>query len=124
MSKEKFKYAKAYPSDYLRNLDLGGKVQTVTITDWRYCDETDIGKNGEQMEGIGIFLTKTEKLFVLNVTNYGTIEGLHGHDPEEWKGKKITIYPTTCRFGRDPKHPCIRIKNKDPETGKDPDILQ
>jgi len=124
MSGEKFQYAKAYPSKYLREPDLGGKVSTVTITGWRYCDETDIGKNGEPMEGTVIFLDKTDKLFVLNVTNFGTIKGIHGEDPEAWKGKQITLFPTTCRFGRDPKNPCIRIKNKDPETGKEPDILQ
>lgn len=124
MSEEKFQYAKAFPSPYLREPDLGGKVSTVTITGWRYCDDTDIGKNGEQMEGVVIFLEGTDKLFVLNVTNFGVIKGIHGDDPEAWKGKQITIFPTTTRFGPDPRHPCIRIKNKDPETGKAPDILQ
>ena len=31
-------------------------------------------------------------------------------DPNDWIGKTITLYPTTCRFGKDPAHPCIRVK--------------
>jgi len=124
VSKEKFNYAKAFPSDYVRNLDLGGEDKTVKITGWRYCDETDIGKNGEQMEGVVLLLTGTEKGLVLNVTNFTSIRRIHGDDPETWIGKKVILYPTTTRFGPDPKRPCIRVRNVNPATGKDPDILQ
>lgn len=123
MSEEKFQFSKAFPSDYVRNLDLGGEDKTVKITGWRYCDHTDIGKNGEQMEGVVLLLAGTKKVLVLNVTNFATIKGIHGDDPETWIGKKVTLYPATTRFGPDPKHPCIRVRNVNPATGKEPDLL-
>ena len=123
MKEGRFQFSKAFPSDYVRNLDLGGEDKTVKIAGWRYADHTDIGKNGEQMQGVVLDLAGTKKVLVLNVTNFATIKGIHGDDPDDWTGKKIILYPTTTRFGPDPKHPCIRVRNVNPATGKEPDLL-
>lgn len=106
-----FKFSQAYPSPYLREPDLQGREVTATVKGWRYIDpERDKGDDGRPMKGTVISFEETEKEFIANVTNYKTISQLHGLDPDQWIGKQITLYPTTCRFGKDPNKPCIRIK--------------
>lgn len=108
---ERFKFSKAFPSPYIREPDLQGKHVTMTISGWRYIDpKKDKGDDGRPMKGTVIKFDGSEKELVVNVTNYRTISQLHGLDPDDWSGKQITLYPTTCRFGNDPNVPCIRVK--------------
>lgn len=58
------------------------------------------------------------KGLVINATNYKTIRALYGKTAEEWVGKRITIFPTTCRFGSDPHRPCIRVEPDVPPPAK------
>ena len=112
MSENQFKYSEAYPSAFISALDLGGKEATLTIAGWRYIDpKKDMGEGGRKIEkGTVLKFEKAKKEFVCNVTNFKTISQLHGVDPDTWAGKKITLYPTTCRFGKDPDVPCVRVK--------------
>ena len=65
------------------------------------------------------------KPMVLNPTNSKILERLFKSGlTEDWIGKKIIIYPSTTRFGKDPNVPCLRIKEEIPtitccECGKE-----
>ena len=121
MSEEKFKFSKAYPSDHLRCADLEGKQVTLTVKAWEYPNkEQDTGGDGKVMEGTVLIFEESKKRFVSNVTNFRSIKAIHGPDPDNWIGKKITLKPDTTKFGRETKE-CIRIANIDPETGRQPE---
>ncbi len=106
-----FKFSKAYPSPYLRSPDLNGEECQLKILSWRYIDPNkDKGDDGRPMKGIVLSFDGTDKEYVAGVTVYKQIQIAAGFDPNDWIGKTITLYPTTCRFGKDPAHPCIRVK--------------
>lgn len=117
---EKFKFSKAYPSPYLREPDLGGKDCTLTVKSWRYASAKDKGSDGKQMEGTVLSFQESDKELVLAKINHMSIKEIHGPDPEEWKGKKVTLFPTTCSAFGDPKKPCIRVRKINPDTGEAP----
>ena len=119
---EKFKFSKAYPSPYLREPDLGGKECILTITSWRYADASDKGSEGAPMQGTVLSFEETDKELVLAKINHMAIKAIHGHDPAQWEGKTVMFFPTTCSAFGDPRVPCIRVKNIDPETGKEPKL--
>lgn len=109
--KPRFSYAKAFPSDWLKEADLMGRDQTCTVESWRYPNSKDIGFDGKPItKGIVLSFVDREKEFVCNTINYAAIRRLHGLDPADWIGRKVTLYPTTCRLGRDPQKGCIRIR--------------
>ena len=113
MSNEKFKFSKAYPSNHLRCPDLEGKEATLTIKSWEYpTDELDKGGDGKVMKGTVILFNETPKRLVANVTNFNAIANIHGRDPDHWKGKHITLYPSTTTLGKDKAKPCIRVKGE------------
>jgi len=119
---EKFKFAKAYPSPYLREPDLQGKDVTLTVSSWRYAGKNDKGSDGQQMEGTVLGFEEADKEIVLAKINHLAIKMIHGPDPDAWVGKRVTFFPTTCKAFGDPKRPCIRVRNIDPETGKEPSL--
>ena len=106
-----FKFSKAYPSPYLRSPDLNGEECQLKILSWRYIDPNkDKGDDGRPMKGIVLSFDGTDKEYGAGVTVYKQIQITAGFDPNDWIGKTITLYPTTCRFGKDPAHTCIRVK--------------
>ena len=51
----------------------------------------------------------TDKGLILNKTNARTIGFHHGNEMNDWPGKSITIYATTCdSFGE--IVPCVRVR--------------
>jgi hypothetical protein len=122
-NKEEFKFSKAYPSPYMREPDLCGKDVTLTIAGWRYADASDKGSDGKPMEGTVVSFKETDKELVLAKVNHISIRRIHGPDPAEWTGKRVTFYPTTCAAFGDPRKPCIRVRSINPETGKEPDLF-
>jgi hypothetical protein len=110
MTPPDFKFSEAYPSPYLRAPDLMGEERTLTITGWRYTGKDDKGEDGRQMRGTVLTFEETEKVLVANVTNFRAIQLLHGIDPNDWTGRRVTFFPTTTRLGNDPHKPCIRVK--------------
>ena len=109
-NKEEFKFSKAYPSPYLRSPDLNGKEATLTIKSWRYTSKKDIGDDGRQMTGVCLAFEETPKEYIAGKTVYEQLQAAVGYDPPSWIGKKAIFFPTTCRFGKDPACPCIRVK--------------
>jgi hypothetical protein len=51
---------------------------------------------------------KAQKL-CLNRTNAKTIAKLYGNEVNDWTGKRITLFATTCKLGRETV-PCIRVR--------------
>ena len=89
-----------------------GKDIPVTIEAIREPGPDDKGKDGRVMDKPIVKLAKVKKEWVLNRTNARTIRRSHGNEMNEWKGKEITIYRTTCNAFGDPKTPCIRVRGK------------
>ena len=107
---KEWKFSNSYPSEYLRALDLMGKEAKLTITAYRACGPKDIGSDGRKMTGTVLSFKETPKLYVAPKTVFFQLQKLGGFEPKTWIGKTFTFYPTTCRFGKDPEHPCIRVK--------------
>jgi hypothetical protein len=64
---------------------------------------------------------------VLNKTSAKAIADLYGPKTEEWKGKDIQLFATTCQaFGKTVE--CIRVNNKAPGPGRhtepEPDVSE
>lgn len=100
-------YRLMFPHDYLCAADLQGKEHKVTIDSVSLQDlQGDDGK--KQKKPIVKFVGK-EKGMVLNKTNARFIAKLYGPLTDEWTGKQITIYGTTCKaFGETVE--CVRVK--------------
>ena len=111
-----------YPNEYLYAADLKGKDKTLTIS--RFSVE-DLHVAGSKTEPKPVLYFaeieqahKDGKLpfnlkLVINKTNTKQMIKLLGTETDNWIGKKITLYPTTTKFGRDTVD-CIRIRNKVP----------
>lgn len=100
-------YKLMFPNEFISFADCRGKevqleIESVSIDPLKGAD----GK--EQKKPVLRFKGKTKKL-VLNKTNAKTVAKQHGTDTDNWIGKTITIYPTTCRaFGEESE--CVRVK--------------
>jgi hypothetical protein len=101
----------AFPSKYIGAADLKGRDVTLTIARVNF-DMLQL-KGGKKEKKIVISFHKTDKLMVCNKTNGITIAGMHGPKMELWAGKRITLYPTTTRCGRDVVD-CIRVREEAP----------
>lgn len=114
-------YRLMFPKEYLAAHDLKGQDVLLTIS--RVAAEDLQTQDGKEKKPVVYFdetrkaaeknRTKEKKL-VLNITNARTIAKLHGNEMDEWKGKKVVLYPTTCQaFGEETD--CIRIRGEVPE---------
>ena len=93
----------AFPSKYVSTPDLKGRSIVLTIE--RIVQET-LGDH--DVKPIVYFLGM-DKGWVLNMTNWNTLEILHGPDTDGWIGKQIELYPDTVDFKGD-RVPCIRSR--------------
>ena len=91
-----------------------GKDIEVTIEAYRLGNANDKGKDGKPItDKAFIRLKNVKKELVLNATNAKTIRRVLGqNEMDDWIGKKITIYRTTCNAFGDANKPCIRVKGK------------
>jgi hypothetical protein len=113
-------YDVMYPGRFLKSADLDGKIVTVTIADIN-AEELEGDKNKKKREYILTFVGK-KKSFVLNKTNACLIVQMFGKNPNTWRGKRVTIYPTQCRFG--PKTvDCIRVYGS-PDVAEDVTVAE
>lgn len=107
-----------YPSLYLGAHDLHGTDATLTIR--RLIVEELKTERGSERKPILYFEeTKAkaekagtpdkEKRLVLNKTNALAIAKIHGNEVDNWRGKRITLYPTQAQsFGK--VVDCIRVR--------------
>jgi hypothetical protein len=101
----------AFPSNYIGAADLKGKDVTLTIADVKF-DELMLVGGRKQTKPVMSF-EKTPKLFVVNKTNGKTIAGLYGGEMRAWAGKRITLYPTKTKCGRETVD-CVRVRETAP----------
>ena len=82
----------AYPSDFIRAVDLKGREWSVNIERVESREMND-GK----VKPI-VFFVKVAKGLVLNRTNAMTIASYYGPETDGWRGKEIILYPAKVMF--------------------------
>jgi hypothetical protein len=80
-----------YPSKYVKGEDLQNRSHTLTI-DHIAQEEMTPQQGKPKVEKWILYCQETDKGFILNRTNATVICGLYG-DTDNWKGKRITVYP-------------------------------
>jgi hypothetical protein len=92
---------------WLRASDLEGKTHRVVISNTEIEEFKD--DDGNVNQKICLSFEKKERSLLLNKTNARALaEGL-GDEEDEWIGKTIIMYPTTCEF-QGSTVPCIRVR--------------
>lgn len=112
-------YRLLYPNLYLGAVDLHGKDVDLTIR--RVMIEDLKTKQGGTEKKPILYFVETkeradkagtpdkEKRLVMNKTNATTIAEMHGNEIDDWKGKRITLFPTTTLAFGDTVD-CIRVR--------------
>lgn len=111
-------YSEMYPGRFLKADMLKGKKVTVTLTE--IVGESLVGENNKAKDEWVVKIKERPLELVLNKTNATCLYRMFGSDPHGWLGKRITIYPTTTKFGRETLD-CIRIWGS-PDIGEDMEI--
>lgn len=111
-------YSEMYPGRFLKADMLKGKKVTVTIL--KIMGEDLIGENNKAKSEWIVKIKERPLELVLNKTNGYCIMRMFGSDPHAWLEKRITIYPTTTKFGRETLD-CIRIWGS-PDIAEDLEI--
>ena len=96
----------AFPSNWLKSPDLGGRDVTVEMADVRL---EEVGQGADAEELPVLYFQGQTKGLILNKTNARTISGLYGSETTGWSGRAVTLYPTTTTYGSETRD-CIRIK--------------
>lgn len=105
-----------FHSDYVGSWELPkGKDFVVVISRVEAGELNKPGRSDKKLAPILHFEGK-KKGMVLNKTNACTIEELYGSETDNWIGKRIAIYATTTKFGRQTVD-CIRIRDRVPAAG-------
>lgn len=108
------KISQLFPSKYVKAADLGGKTVTLTIKELKV---EKMGHGAEEERKPVLYFSNATKGLVLNRTNAMTIANLYGDESDEWRGKRISIYPTRVRaFGA--MQDAIRIREEIPAQPK------
>lgn len=95
------------PSAYLADVELHGKDVTLTVAGITR-EEVFMEGNKKDTKPILSF-EKTPKKFILNRTNEKAMVKLYGVNAEDWIGKRVTLYPTTCKVKGEVTG-CIRVR--------------
>lgn len=101
-----------FDSRFLRVYALQGKPRICRIEGVRWLRSANKDESETKLQP-ALKLSEFEKPLVMNITNSEMLEQLHGADPSAWIGKRIEIYPTKTRFGRDMVD-CIRVRDRVP----------
>ena len=106
-------------SKWLKASDLkkDGKPIKARLT----IDRPEVVEFKDNTKKVGIFFVGKEKGLILNKTNASLIAEQYGQDMLDWKGKSISIYPTTTDFGGE-RVECIRVEQAIPAADPDDDI--
>lgn len=101
-----------YPTDYVGAHDLNGKDAVLVI---EKIDREELMMEGGKKEKKPVVWFKgAKKRMVMNKTNAKTIARLYGPEMNDWIGKAIILYPTTCKVGPNTEE-CIRIQPRIPQ---------
>ena len=108
------KISAAFPSNYLKCVDLGGQPRIVNV---RTCVMEELGQGKDKEKKPVLYFEKGPKGLVLNVTNANTITKVYGDDTANWAGKPIEIYPTQTEFRGDMVDAIrVRVPDVDPRS--------
>ena len=103
-----------FDSNFLGNWDLLGQDVTVTIE--RIEGGVVEGEKGRKDRAPLVHLKGWPKPWVLNKTNMKTILSLHGTlSAAKLRGKRVTLYATTCQGKGGGTVDCIRVRPVLPE---------
>ena len=86
-----------FPGRFIKSADLVGKDRTLTISDVE-VERLPTDTGGEKVRGILTF-KETDRQLVLNRTNGEALKAMFGKSVRDWIGKRVTLYPTTAKFG-------------------------
>ena len=107
-------FALVYPSKYIKAADLMG--QNVTVTILRVRKETIEMEGGKKDDKAVLYIADArgkplQKTWVAGKTVLKQIAATLG-DPSigAWKGKQVTMYPTTCKSKGGETVECIRVR--------------
>jgi len=96
-----------YPSEYLNAADLHEKEIAAIIE--RVAIEEVPGADGTKKAKPVVHFKGGKKRLPLPKCCAKVIAAAHGKDTDNWVGKKIVLYPTTCMaFGQEVE--CVRVK--------------
>jgi hypothetical protein len=108
------KMSDLFPSKYVKAADLQGRTVTLTI---KGLAVEEMGHGSEKERKPVVYFEKAIKGLVLNRTNAMIIAHLYGDESDDWRGKRIAIYPTKVRaFGS--MQDCIRVREEIPAQPK------
>jgi len=79
----------AFPSNYIRASDLGGKEHTLTISN--ITIET-LGQGQDADEKPVVAFEGRKKRWVMNKTNALTLAGDYGQDMADWFGRDVILF--------------------------------
>ncbi len=116
-------YSELYPGRFLKSDLLKGHKITLTIADVDVQELT--GETGKPAAKVIVTFQRPQaeawaKIpleLVLPKTNGECLRRMFGNKPAGWRGKPVTIFPSTTKFGRDTVD-CIRIWGS-PELAED-----
>ena len=99
------KVSEAYPSNWLKAIDLKGRTIKATIQKVAF-EEIGQDKNRKPV----VYFDGAEKGLVLNKTNATEIATAHGDEMDEWAGKEIELFSQMVPY-QGQNVPAIRVRN-------------
>ena len=99
-------YSELYPNRFLKSDLLKGRKVTLTIRDIDVEELT--GENNKKEPKVVMKFVERPLELVVPKTNGYCCKRMWGNNPHDWIGKRITLFPSTTKFGRDTVD-CIRI---------------
>ena len=99
-------YSELWPGRFLKADMLKGKRVTLTIKNIDI--EELVGEKNKAEPKVVISFVERPLEYVCPKTNGFCMKRMWGNNPHDWIGKRVTIYPTTTKFGREDVD-CIRI---------------
>jgi hypothetical protein len=119
MAEKELTYESAFPGRFLTAGHFDGKKVTLTVADVYVEDLEGSEKKAKPPKMVMSFVGKKMEL-VIPKTNAYCIKEMFGHKCTDWVGKRITFFPTKCRFGPSMVD-CIRVWGS-PDFPEDKDI--
>lgn len=107
-----------FPSKYICADDLKGKDRVLTIADVVKEEMYDRKERREVLKPV-VYFAEAKKGLVLNITTARIVEKLHGKTIDDWKGKRIIVYPTEeLSYGE--MKDVVRVRPYLPKTAPEP----
>jgi hypothetical protein len=101
------------PGEFIEACDLQGKDIVVEISG---VSQGKVGRGKQESKKPVITFVGGKKKLACNKTNGKIIAAMYGTDVAGWKGRLVTLYPTTTQFGGETVE-CVRIRPTVPQKG-------